>query len=101
MGNNMPSASRRTTDTIIVKNVSQIVPFLIMLKIIGFLPLTLPIVVQLPPNTAWPHLVDTFREMGDITAVDMQGKDTGLIKFNNDWEAERAVSILYNRQHQT
>ncbi|XP_034230071.1 myelin expression factor 2 isoform X2 [Thrips palmi] len=69
-GNSMPGSSsiRRPTDTVIVKN--------------------------LPPNTTWHHLMDTFREVGEILSIDMQGKDAGLVKFSTDWEAERAVRDL-------
>lgn len=68
MSNNMPSGSRRPSDTVIVKN--------------------------LPPNTSWHALMDTFRDIGEIQAVEMQGKDTGVIKFAHEWEAERAVREL-------
>lgn len=44
--------------------------------------------------------MDAFREVGEIQGIDMQGKDSGLIKFSSDWEAERAVRILYNLQPQ-
>jgi len=65
MGNNVPSSSGRRSDTVIVKN--------------------------LPPNTTWIHLKDKFREVGDVAMAEMQNISTGLVKFNSDWEAERAV----------
>ncbi|XP_052120886.1 myelin expression factor 2 isoform X2 [Frankliniella occidentalis] len=50
------------------------------------------VVKNLPPNTEWRQLVDKFREAGEI--VDVQtGKDTALIRFKNDWEADRAVQL--------
>ncbi|GLH14166.1 Uncharacterized protein GBIM_18560, partial [Gryllus bimaculatus] len=58
-------AGNRTSDTVIVKN--------------------------LPPSTTWQMLRDKFREVGDVEFAEMRGKDFGLVRFTNEWDAERAT----------
>lgn len=53
--------------------------------------------LQLPPAATWQMLRDKFRECGDVKYAEMRGKDIGLVRFSNDWDAERAVRILSRR----
>ncbi|KAK3920600.1 Myelin expression factor 2 [Frankliniella fusca] len=67
MGGSMPPNSFKRSDTVVIKN--------------------------LPSNTELRHLIEKFREVGDIRDVKI-GKDHVMIQYKNDWEAERAVRIL-------
>ncbi|KAL1139576.1 hypothetical protein AAG570_006558, partial [Ranatra chinensis] len=62
------NTSRPSSDTIIVKN--------------------------LPPGTTWQVLRDKCRDAGDVKFAEMRGKDTGVVQFASQWDAQRAVSIL-------
>jgi hypothetical protein len=52
------------------------------------------LVLQLPPAATWQMLRDKFRDCGDVKYAEMRTKDIGLVRFSNDWDAERAVRIL-------
>lgn len=49
---------------------------------------------QLPHNFTWQNLKDKFRDVGNIKFAEMRGK-LGLIRFASEWEALRAVCILF------
>ncbi|XP_066993804.1 myelin expression factor 2 [Anabrus simplex] len=51
-------------------------------------------VKNLPPSTTWQMLRDKFREIGDVEFAEIRGKDIGLIRFQNEWDAERAVHMM-------
>lgn len=51
------------------------------------------IVDNLPSNFTWQSLKDKFRDVGNIKFAEMRGK-IGLIRFNSEWEAMRAVSLM-------
>jgi len=50
--------------------------------------------LQLPPNYTWQDLKDKFRDAGDIKFAEMRGK-LGLVRYASDWEALRAICILF------
>lgn len=45
-------------------------------------------------TTSWQMLRDKFRDVGEIKYAEMRGKDTGLVRFAKERDAERAVCIL-------
>uniref|UniRef100_A0A8D8UWS3 Myelin expression factor 2 n=1 Tax=Cacopsylla melanoneura TaxID=428564 RepID=A0A8D8UWS3_9HEMI len=53
------------------------------------------VVKNLPPNTTWQELRDKFRNCGDIKFAEIKGKgDIGLIKFDSEWTAKRAIDMM-------
>ena len=52
-------------------------------------------VLQLPPNTTWQMLRDKFQDAGEVKFAEMRGADMGMVRFASEWDAERAVSILF------
>jgi len=51
--------------------------------------------LQLPPNTTWQMLRDKFQDAGEVKFAEMRGADMGMVRFASEWDAERAVSILF------
>ncbi|XP_043474113.1 myelin expression factor 2 isoform X1 [Leptopilina heterotoma] len=49
---------------------------------------------NLPSNATWQMLRDKFQEVGEVKFAEMRGSDLGLVRFANDWDAERAVSMM-------
>lgn len=52
-------------------------------------------VKNLPANTTWQNLKDYFRDCGDIKFAEVGSKGFGIIRFASEWDAERAISILF------
>lgn len=52
-------------------------------------------VKNLPSNTTWQSLKDYFRDCGDIKFSEVGSKGFGIIRFASEWDAERAISILF------
>lgn len=52
-------------------------------------------VKNLPSNTTWQSLKDYFRDCGDIKFAEVGSKGFGIIRFTTEWDAERAISILF------
>ncbi|KAG8226989.1 hypothetical protein J437_LFUL000294 [Ladona fulva] len=57
-------------------------------------PLDTVVVKNLPPSVSWQMLRDQFRSVGDVKFAEIRNKDMGLIRFNSERDAQRAVSIL-------
>lgn len=62
------SSNRPNSDTIVIKN--------------------------LPPGTTWQMLREKCRDAGDVKFAEMRGKDTGVVQFSSQWDAQRAVNML-------
>uniref|UniRef100_A0A0A9ZEP9 Myelin expression factor 2 n=1 Tax=Lygus hesperus TaxID=30085 RepID=A0A0A9ZEP9_LYGHE len=67
-GNSAGTNSNSTSDTIVIKN--------------------------LPSGTTWQQLRDKCRDAGDVKFAEMRGKDTGVVQFASQWDAQRAISML-------
>lgn len=52
-------------------------------------------VKNLPSNATWQSLKDYFRDCGDIKFAEVGSKGFGIIRFTSEWDAERAISILF------
>ena len=63
-----PGRGRRQSDTVIVRN--------------------------LPMDCNWQSLKDRFSHTGDIKFAEMKERGTGLVRFGNDRDAERAVNMM-------
>ncbi|XP_039285352.1 myelin expression factor 2 [Nilaparvata lugens] len=50
------------------------------------------LVRNLPPNVTWQQLKDKFSDAGNVTYAELRGKDTGLVQFASQWEANRAIN---------
>lgn len=50
---------------------------------------------QLPPNTTWQVLRDKCQDIGEVKFAEMRGTDLGMVRFASEWDAERAVCILF------
>ncbi|XP_014205091.1 myelin expression factor 2 isoform X2 [Copidosoma floridanum] len=50
---------------------------------------------NLPPNTTWQMLRDKCQDIGEVKYAEMRGNDLGLVRFASDWDAERAVFLIY------
>lgn len=75
------------SDTVVVNNVCR-------LSALSHLFLNFLFVLQLPSTMSWKMLRDKFSSCGDIQFVEMKSKETALVRFANDWEADRAIRIL-------
>ncbi|EFN89776.1 Myelin expression factor 2 [Harpegnathos saltator] len=53
------------------------------------------LICNLPPNTTWQMLRDKFQDAGEVKFAEMRGTDMGMVRFASEWDAERAVSILF------
>jgi len=40
-------------------------------------------------------LRDKFQDAGEVKFAEMRGADMGMVRFASEWDAERAVSILF------
>lgn len=40
-------------------------------------------------------LRDKFQDAGEVKFAEMRGTDMGMVRFASEWDAERAVSILF------
>nr|CAD7599734.1 unnamed protein product [Timema genevievae] len=49
------------------------------------------VVRNLPPTVTWQMLRDKYNSVGEVKFAELRGKDMGLIRFNSEWDAERAV----------
>lgn len=50
------------------------------------------VVKNLPPSITWQELRDKFRNCGDIKFAEIKGKgDIGLVRFDSEWTAKRAI----------
>ncbi|KAF6210463.1 hypothetical protein GE061_013569 [Apolygus lucorum] len=67
-GNSAGNNSSSSSDTIVIKN--------------------------LPSGTTWQQLRDKCRDAGDVKFAEMRGKDTGVVQFASQWDAQRAISML-------
>jgi RNA-binding proteins (RRM domain) len=53
------------------------------------------VVKNLPPTITWQELRDKFRNCGDIKFAEIKGKgDIGLVRFDSEWTAKRAIGKL-------
>lgn len=54
-------------------------------------------IFQLPPTASFKMLNDKCREFGDVQNIEDKGNGTVVVTFANEWDAERAISILLTR----
>lgn len=40
-------------------------------------------------------LRDKFQDVGEVKFAEMRGTDMGMVRFASEWDAERAVCILF------
>jgi len=40
-------------------------------------------------------LRDKFQDAGEVKFAEMRSADMGMVRFASEWDAERAVSILF------
>lgn len=52
------------------------------------------IIKNLPAGTTWQMLRDKCRDAGDVKFAEMRGKDTGIVQFASQWDAQHAVNML-------
>ncbi|XP_063229718.1 myelin expression factor 2-like [Bacillus rossius redtenbacheri] len=52
------------------------------------------IIRNLGQTVTWQKLRDKFREVGEVKFTELHGKDMGLVRFTNDWDAQRAVHMM-------
>ncbi|XP_063229686.1 myelin expression factor 2-like [Bacillus rossius redtenbacheri] len=52
------------------------------------------LVRNIPQSVTWQMLRDKFMEIGDVKFAELRGKDMGLVRFNSEWDAERAVHMM-------
>jgi len=52
---------------------------------------------NLPPDCNWQILREGFAHCGDIKYAEMKDRGTGMIRFINERDAERAVSMMNNQ----
>merc|ERR1719312_2087624 len=56
------------------------------------------LVRNLPLDCTWQMLKDKFYSVGDIKYAEMKDRGVGVIRFGNERDAERAVSMLNNQR---
>merc|ERR1711963_600543 len=56
------------------------------------------LVRNLPLDCTWQMLKDKFYTVGDIKYAEMKDRGVGVIRFGNERDAERAVSMLNNQR---
>ncbi|CAB0010937.1 unnamed protein product [Nesidiocoris tenuis] len=88
------SSSHSPSDTIIIQNVSFLKNALLSIEVLRYLLLDCFVVFQLPMGTTWQQLRDKCRDAGDVKFAELRGKDTGVVQFTNQWDAQRAISML-------
>lgn len=49
---------------------------------------------QLPPTASYKMLHDKFSEFGDVQHFEEKGTGAMLVMYGNEWQAEKAISIL-------
>jgi len=52
------------------------------------------IVRNLPLDAAWQGLKERFSHAGDVKYAEMKERGVGLVRFSNERDAERAVSMM-------
>merc|ERR1719210_1329069 len=56
------------------------------------------IVRNLPENCTWQGLREGFSHCGEIKYAEMKERGTGLVRFINERDAERAMSVMDKHQ---
>jgi len=56
------------------------------------------IVRNLGMDCTWQMLKDRFSHVGDIKYAEMKDRGVGVIRFNTDRDADRAVSMMNNQR---
>jgi RNA recognition motif-containing protein len=51
-------------------------------------------VANLPQSCSWQVLKQKFREAGEVLYAEMRDKNTGIVRFASERDAERAVKVF-------
>jgi len=55
------------------------------------------VVRNLPPDCNWQILREGFAHCGEIKYAEMKDRGTGMIRFMNERDAEKAASMMHNQ----
>ncbi|XP_026326051.1 heterogeneous nuclear ribonucleoprotein M isoform X2 [Hyposmocoma kahamanoa] len=57
-------------------------------------PSDMVVITNLPPTVTWQLIREKFSECGDVKFAEMTAPDTAIVRFHQEWDAERAIKMF-------